>query len=161
MIRLILVCGLALAIGGCASIASDSTQSVRVEAVDSDGRDIAGMQCELENDKSKYPGKTPATVLVRKSAENLSISCADGEAAAHTQLVSRASGGMFGNILFGGVVGVIIDHNKGAGYNYPSWVRLVVGKYLIFDRSDFKEDAPTLGAEASVSTAVAEAPATN
>src|SRR5690554_4058485 len=146
MIRSITACALALALGGCASIATDPPQSVRVEAIDAEGKDVVGMQCELENDKGKFSGKAPGTVLVRKSAENLAISCEEGDRTARAQLVSRASGGMFGNILFGGVVGAIIDHNKGAGYNYPAWVRLVVGKYLTFDRSDFKEGEPTLGA---------------
>lgn len=158
MLRLLLAGGVALLLGGCASIATDSTQSLRLEAIDQDGKDVAGLQCELENDKGKYSGKTPATVLVRKSAENLSISCGEGDEAARAQLVSRASGGMFGNILFGGVVGAIIDHNKGAGYNYPAWVRLVVGKYLTFDRTDFKEGQPTLGAEAPSVAAATAAP---
>jgi len=135
-------------LSGCASIASDSTQGIRVEAQGPDGREIVGMNCDLQNDKGKYSGKTSDTILVRKSAENLAIYCVNENEEARAQLVSRASGGMFGNILFGGVVGAIIDHNKGTGYNYPTWVRLVVGKYLTFDRSDFKEGQPALGAEA-------------
>lgn len=158
MRRMILVsCALSV-LTGCASIASDSTQSVRIETQDQDGVEVAGMDCKLENDKGAYSGKTPATVLVRKSAENLSISCESGAGLAQAQLTSRASGGMFGNILFGGVVGAIIDHNKGTGYNYPTWVRLVVGKYLSFDRSDFKEGRPTIGVETPGAQAMIASP---
>ena len=52
---------------------------------------------------------------------------------------------MFGNIIFGGGIGAIIDHNKGTAYTYPQWIRLVVGKMLGYDRKDDKDAAPNLG----------------
>jgi hypothetical protein len=55
-------------------------------------------------------------------------------------LISRANGGMFGNILIGGGVGAIIDHNKGTAYTYPSWIRVIMGKSLVFDRRNEKEN---------------------
>ena len=50
---------------------------------------------------------------------------------------------MFGNIVLGGGVGAIIDHNKGTAYTYPSWVKLVFGDTLVFDKSNEKEGLPT------------------
>ncbi len=64
--------------------------------------------------------------------------------------ISRANAGMFGNILIGGGIGAIIDHNQGTAYTYPTWVQLVYGKSLVFDRSDQKEDQPTPGTDTGV-----------
>mgnify|MGYP001331201146 CR=1 FL=1 len=61
--------------------------------------------------------------------------------------ISRASAGMFGNLVFGGGIGAIIDHNRGTAYNYPEWVQVIFGKVLIFDRSAHKAGEPTPGKE--------------
>ena len=55
--------------------------------------------------------------------------------------------GMAGNIIFGGGIGAIIDHNKGTAYTYPTWVQLVFGKTLVFDRSAEKDGQPVMGTE--------------
>jgi hypothetical protein len=44
-------------------------------------------------------------------------------------------------------LGAIIDHNKGTAYTYPTWVQLVFGKTLVFDRSAEKDGQPVMGAE--------------
>lgn len=55
--------------------------------------------------------------------------------------------GLAGNIIFGGGIGAIIDHNKGTAYTYPSWIQLVFGKSLVFDRSTEKDGQPGPGME--------------
>ncbi len=57
--------------------------------------------------------------------------------------------GMAGNIIFGGGIGAIIDHNKGTAYTYPTWIQLIFGKTLVFDRSAEKDGQPVLGMEPS------------
>ena len=59
--------------------------------------------------------------------------------------ISRANAGLAGNIIFGGGIGAIIDHNKGTAYTYPTWVQLVFGQTLVFDRSTEKEGTPVTG----------------
>ena len=50
---------------------------------------------------------------------------------------------MWGNIVFGGGIGAIIDHNKGNGYNYPDQLPVVMGKSVVVDRKDQgSEDKP-------------------
>lgn len=53
---------------------------------------------------------------------------------------------MFGNIILGGGIGAVIDHNKGTAYTYPIWIQMVFGKTLTFDRSADKEGQPNAGA---------------
>ena len=61
--------------------------------------------------------------------------------------ISRANAGLAGNIIFGGGIGAIIDHSKGTAYTYPTWVQLVFGKTLVFDRSEEKDGQPVKGTE--------------
>ena len=48
--------------------------------------------------------------------------------------VSRARGSMWGNIVFGGGVGALIDHSKGTGYAYPDQIQVIMGKSRTLDR---------------------------
>lgn len=85
---------------------------------------------------------------VRRSSKDLDILCKHPENPdATARAISRANAGMFGNIIFGGGIGAIIDHNKGTAYTYPTWVQLVFGKTLVFDRTAEKDGQPTPGTE--------------
>jgi hypothetical protein len=64
-----------------------------------------------------------------------------------------------GNLVFGGGIGAIIDHNKGTAYSYPSWIRIIMGDNLVFDRKDEKENQPLTGSVTTPATPDA-APAT-
>lgn len=131
-------------LSGCASITGDTTQSIRIETLNEKGELIAGADCSAKNEYGSFPGKSSDNILVRRSSENLFIDCVkEGYPNASAQAVSRANGGMFGNILFGGGVGAIIDHNKGTAYTYPQWMKLVFGKVIVFDRGDDKDGEPS------------------
>lgn len=142
--NIIFVLGLTI-LSGCASITGDTTQFVRIETLDEHGVAVKGAQCSLQNDYGTMTGKSGGQILTRKSSKDLFIECdKDGYPTASARAISRANGGMFGNILFGGGVGAIIDHNKGTAYNYPQWMKLVFGKMLTFDRTDDRDEQPSL-----------------
>lgn len=131
---------------GCASITSEGTQSLRIEVEDEAGVELTELDCTLENDKGIYTLSSPGNVLVKKSGKNLSVICKNkSEKSAKGALISRAGAGMWGNLVFGGGIGAIIDHNKGTAYNYPEWVRLVMGQYLTFDRLKHNDGQLTIG----------------
>lgn len=139
-----LIAALALACSGCATLAGDSTQSLRIEAFTASGESVAHARCRLQNSAGSYQVVTPGAVSVQRSASDLSIDCAaDGQPPAHAIVTSRVGAGMFGNLLFGGAVGAAIDHSKGTAYLYPTWLRLVFGRTLGFDRADYEEAQPT------------------
>jgi hypothetical protein len=48
--------------------------------------------------------------------------------------ISRAAGSMFGNIVFGGGIGALIDHSKGTGYDYPDQLPVKMGESVVVDR---------------------------
>jgi hypothetical protein len=122
-------------LAGCASITGSSTQSISIEAVERTGTRVVA-ECRLSNDKGNWTVKTPSHVSVGRSGEDLSVQCtADGQDPGLVKVVSRANGGMVGNIVFGGVVGALVD-NSGAGYDYPDLVRVVMGASLVTDKRD-------------------------
>ena len=139
---------LAISLTGCASIVNETTQPVRFETYSASGAEVKDMDCRLDNDYGPNTVKTPGTVQVRRSSKDLQILCTKAaEPDAKGVAVSRANGGMFGNIILGGGIGAIVDHNKGTAYSYPQWIRLIVGKLQSYDRSDDKDATPNLGRE--------------
>lgn len=125
---------------GCASVTQGTTHSLRIEAATENGELIDGADCTLKNDQGTTIAKSGDSTLVRRSSKDLEVTCAaTGEADAKGRLVSRANAGLAGNILIGGGIGAIIDHNTGAAYTYPTWVRLVFGQFHVFDRSNERE----------------------
>ncbi len=135
------------AVTGCASITNDTTNPVRFETYSENGVEIKDATCKLENDYGVQTVQTPVTANVRRSSKDLQISCAKAnEPEGRGTAISRANAGMAGNIIFGGGIGAVIDHNKGTAYTYPEWVRVVMGKSLTFDRRADKEGQPNIGA---------------
>lgn len=157
MKRLALAIGATVILAGCASITSESTQLVRIDALDEAGKPVAEATCEVTNDKGVYNIDAGKHATVNKSAKDLNITCSapEREDQATGTAISRAGAGMFGNILFGGGVGAIIDHNRGTAYNYPAWVQVVFGKIFVFDRTKHKDGVPLQGEEVLVAEQIA------
>ena len=142
------------AMTGCASIMNDTTTPVRFETFSATGAEIKDAECRLENDYGQQNVKTPATVNVRRSSKDLQVTCVKaGETDGRGVAISRANGGMAGNILFGGGIGAIIDHNKGTAYTYPQWIQVVMGKLLTFDRRADLDGQPNRGMDLPASVA--------
>ncbi len=131
---------------GCASVVNDSTHPMKVETLTADGKTVAGAECKLSNDYGLITVKSGDTAQVRRSSNDMDITCSfKGQSDARGRAISRVNSGMFGNIIFGGGIGAIIDHNKGTAYTYPTWVRLIFGQMRVFDRTDEKEGMPVTG----------------
>ena len=146
---------------GCASVSNGTTGTVRLETVSKAGTPIEGAQCSLVNDSGTVTLTTPGSVVVHRSSSDLKIDCRKADQPAGSAVaISRVTGSMFGNILIGGGIGAIIDHSNGSAYNYPEWMRIVLGDNLVFDRRDFASGVPTQATtpEASKVAASASAP---
>lgn len=135
---------------GCASITKDSNQPVKVETYSKNNAMIEGATCTAKNERGEWTAKTPGALVVHRSGQNLLVNCVkEGESSGIATVISRANGGMFGNILFGGGIGAIIDHNKGTAYSYPDWIRVIMGDNLVYDRKNNKDNEVMLGQAAS------------
>jgi len=112
---------------GCASITGTTGQSVSVETRDKE-KVISGASCELANTKGKWYVNTPGSVQIRRSNDDLIVLCTKtGTEPGRASVVSDTKGTMFGNILFGGGIGAIVDHNTGAAYEYPTLIQIMMG----------------------------------
>ncbi len=121
---------------GCASITMDENQLVRVDAKTQAGEVVEGASCSLRNSRFDAEIKSGGSARVRRSSDDLAVKCkAAGLPDADGTAISRANAGLAGNILFGGGIGAIIDHNSGKAYSYPTWMQLIFGENRVFDRS--------------------------
>jgi len=146
----LLVMASSLTFTGCASITKDSNQPIRVETYNKQDQMVEDVKCTAKNERGEWSTKTPGSLVVHRSGQNLEVKCQkDNAESGFAVLVSRANGGMWGNILFGGGIGAIVDHNKGTAYSYPDWVKVILGDSLVFDRKNNEENKIMTGQAAS------------
>lgn len=107
----------ALLLAGCASIVSKSNYPVAINTNPSGAR----ITITKSNGEEVYSGTTPATVTLSAkkgffSGENYTVRASLAGHADATTLVGRSiDGWFFGNLLFGGVIGLlIVDPATGA-----------------------------------------------
>jgi hypothetical protein len=152
MFKRLTLASVSLAFAGCATVSNDSSHPMKIETMKDGGDVVDGADCTLTNDYGSVNARSGDTVRIRRSSQDLDITCRHPDNPdATARAVSRANAGMLGNILIGGGIGAIIDHNKGTAYTYPTWVQLVYGKTLVFDRKAEKDGHPTPPAEAVAS----------
>lgn len=134
---LLMVVGLT---SGCATITSTELQPVTVTTRTANNQPLEKADCALKNDKGNWKVTSPGVVSVRRSSEDLMVECKkEASPDGFGRVISRAAGGMWGNIIFGGGVGAIIDHNKGTGYDYPNDVIIKMGETVTIDKRDEKQ----------------------
>ncbi|MDW8469021.1 MAG: hypothetical protein RML56_08710 [Burkholderiales bacterium] len=122
---------------GCATITGSELQSILVSTRTRAGEPLEKAECTLRNPSGQWTVVTPGSVTVLRSAEDMQVECRrDGHPPGLAKLVSRAHGAMFGNIIFGGAIGALIDHSKGTGYEYPNLVVVTMGEIAVIDRRD-------------------------
>ena len=110
-------------LGGCATITQGSTDTVTVDTRP------PGASCEIRQggDVIAVVAPTPGSIVAPKSAADLSVRCSrDGYRDAVGALASEFQPMTFGNVIFGGVIGVAVDAASGAMNRYPPLVTLTL-----------------------------------
>lgn len=128
-----LVVAMASLASGCASIVSGSQQSISVETRQK-GLMVKNATCKLNNTRGTWYVNTPGSVTVSRSFEDLAIQCEKEKydpGLANVKSSTKAM--MFGNILFGGVIGGAVDASTGAGYDYPSLIHVEMGETITIE----------------------------
>jgi hypothetical protein len=115
----------------CASIVSDNEYNVKIKS------EPKGANFSIKNKKGRIiqSGKTPATILLRsgdgfftKAKYRISYS-KDGFEDTNQALKSKIDPWYFGNIIFGGLIGLfIIDPVTGAMYQLPESIDVNLDK---------------------------------
>jgi hypothetical protein len=117
----------------CSTITQSETQALALTAT-YENKPVDA-PCQLKTDKGNWDAKTPSNVTVRKSNEDLEVTCKkDGMPDGILKAISRAAGSMFGNIIFGGGIGALIDHAQGTGYDYPNQLPVKMGESVVVDK---------------------------
>lgn len=104
-------------LSGCATIVSDKTATISVDAPDCP----PGTVCTLTNKKGSWTVQPPGTITIPKSDDTLQVNCRTPSGQQLVQSGESRLGGMFwGNIIFGGGIGMIADANTDAHREYPA-----------------------------------------
>ena len=120
MFKLLLIAPLAM-LGACATLVNGTTQTVTVSTTP------AAASCTLDRMGARVGAisATPGSVRLDKSKNDLAVTCSkDGFQTATVSHAPSFSGATFGNIIAGGVVGVIVNAASGANYSYPDDIRM-------------------------------------
>ena len=113
------VAACALLLSSCATIVGGKYQQVSVDAKAADQSPIAA-QCTLSNDRGTVNLTTPGTAKVRRSDSALDVTCQkDGSQIAQQTYHASTRGMVWGNLLFGGLIGIVVDFTNGAAHHYP------------------------------------------
>lgn len=131
-VSLLATVGVALLFSSCATIVSGSKQIVKFTSTPSaatvivDGAEV---------------GTTPfETKLARKSDHTVTIKL-DGYKPYETKLTRKFNGWYIGNLLFGGIIGLIVDPATGAIYNLtPKEVNAELAKGTAFNGKTSNKD---------------------
>ena len=120
MLKNIVVLPLAL-LSACATLVNGTSQTVTVSTTP------PGASCTLDRMGTRIGAisVTPGSVRIDKSKNDLAVTCAkDGFQTATVAHAPSFGGATFGNIVAGGVIGVVVDAASGANYSYPDDIRV-------------------------------------
>ncbi len=105
----------------CATVVEGTSDTITLSTTP------AGATCTVDRNGERVGAvaATPGSLRLSKSRHDLNVTCTkEGYQLATTTASSRFTGATFGNILAGGVVGVVVDAASGANNRYPPDVRL-------------------------------------
>ena len=118
---LLILIATALFTSGCATIVTGRSQGLTVKT------DPPGANCDLTR-KGKSVGvvsPTPGTAQLGNSASTLDVNCKKpGFLDASAKLSSSLQGWTLGNVIFGGIVGIVVDAGSGAMHQYQSEISM-------------------------------------
>ena len=104
-------------LSGCSSIVSDKMATISIQAPDCP----PGTICTLSHKKGSWDMQPPGTITIPKSDDLLRVSCRTPDGKLLTQSANSGFGGMFwGNIIFGGGIGMLVDAGTDAHREYPA-----------------------------------------
>jgi hypothetical protein len=129
-------------LSACASVTGTTGQSISVQTRGKNGKEVKDAACDLTNSKGTWYVTTPGSIQIRRSNDDMQVICRkDGLDTGRASVVSDTKGSMFGNILLGGGIGAIVDHNNGSAYEYPTLIQIIMGNDVRIGKE--RDETPT------------------
>jgi hypothetical protein len=143
----------------CATVVEGTSQTITLNT------EPQGAECHL-NRKGKEIGaiaQTPGSVRIDKSGADITVTCTkDGYQETKVTSKSKFVGTTAGNIIAGGVIGIVVDATSGANYVYPDAVQVALAPAgaPVAATTPPAATGPAPAAQAPTPVAPAEAPKT-
>lgn len=104
---------------GCATIMSDNKSAVQIDT------NPTGTICEVKGENFTQTVTIPSNITIPAKASPVTITCSKEDYFPVSKTIETSMNGMiFGNIIFGGIPGVIIDLVTQSGFMYQDNVAL-------------------------------------
>ena len=115
--RNITLCFTAIALTACATIIDGESQEIQLQSAQN-------KRCLLENERGSWHSNAQGLATVKRSQSRLNITCNDY--AGNVKLDDRATMNpwFLGNVLIGGLIGVVVDPLTGAMFKYADTIAL-------------------------------------
>ena len=97
---------------GCASIINKTSQEVSI----SSSPDQADVQVSNKIGVVVFSGKTPANIMLKRKNEYEVVINLEDYKETKIYIDKEISGAWFGNIICGGIIGLIVDYSNGAAF---------------------------------------------
>ena len=123
--RHLILIGITVAMSGCSSIISDSSQPFTI-----DTGEVKGATCRITNGSGEYIlGSSPGTVTIDNACGVMQVVCKkEGYKTESVQVDYSHKGSTAGNIILGGGIGYLVDRGTGAACKYPPSIFIVMEK---------------------------------
>ncbi len=146
---------LPLMLSACATIVEGTDQTVSIITYPPEA------SCKLlrGGEVLAFVNPTPGTVSLEKSADDITVHCAkDDHFDSVETLTSSLQGMTFGNIIFGGIVGVAVDASSGAMHEYDKSISVILipKRFASSEARDEFFDQQARRIEAEAAAAIAE-----
>lgn len=120
MLKTALLISLA-SLSACATLVNGTSQTVTISTAP------PGATCTVDRMGARIGAvpQTPGSLRLDKSKNDLSVTCS--KSGFQTANITRApsfGAATLGNIIAGGVIGLVVDAASGASYDYPADIRL-------------------------------------
>ena len=111
-------------ISACSSIVDDNHQNIAVDT------DPQGARCVLENKQGKFHvPETPGTVMISMSWDDLAVTRRkEGRKTVKTSVLDDHKGIVWGNVIFGGIIGHAVDRHSGAACESPTEIIVMLAE---------------------------------
>jgi hypothetical protein len=138
--RILLVCFVMASLAGCSTITTGTTQSILVDS------NPAGAVCRFSRSDREVGvvNPTPGMLMITKDKEPITVICTKSSFYPNTGvLLANFEPMTLGNILLGGIVGIIVDAASGADHKYDATLNVTLKKVEAGNIDSVIEDIKT------------------